>query len=851
MKFSLRHFALALLLAGWSVGCSSTPPAPAPVVQTGPQGDDARLVSKEEFLTERTDWASLGNVVSWKAEGPAVTFELTGGRTAQLSFPAPNLYRLRTNAQGDYSRETSYAVVKTVLAPVELKTEDSPEVLTLSTGSLTVTVKKAGFLLTASQNGKVLAADTAGIKVSGNRAAVFRQMAAADRIFGLGEKAAGLLRNGKAFKNWNTDAYGYQRSTDPLYLTIPFFFNAGADGVTGTFFDNTYQSFFDFGKTNPGELYFGSTGGGVDYWFMAEKDVAALTRTFATLTGKLELPPRWALGYQQSRYSYETQDEVMELAKTFREKKLPADVIYLDIGFMDQNKAFTYNPENFPDPKTMLADLKKMGFKVITIIDPGMAVDDDYPVFASGDKAGVFIKDSQGKLVVGRVWPGLCAFPDFGLPATQAWWTDQYRGLLDLGIDAIWNDMDEPSVFSEAHKTLPWDARTWDFGQNSLTAKTHNVYGLEMAKATLTALNTLRPTLRPFLLNRAGYVGNQRYGAVWTGDNTSNWDHLALNLTMVLSLGLSGLPLTGADVGGYKDSPDQELFTRWMQLGALLPFYRNHTQNGTEPQEPWQFGEDYLPYIKAAMDLRYELLPYFYDLTVQASRTGEPLVRPLFYSYAQDKKVWEIEDEFLIGEDLLAAPVLKQGQGERTVYFPAGQVWFDWYTGKEYVGGKSYNLEAPLERVLLFARGGGVIPTQEVEDFVGQKASNPVELRIYPGGSGSHALIRDDGVTKAYKQGDFLETRWTYTAQGRDMTVTVANVNKALTYRPKDKYVLVRLPNVKRPQAVLVDGKPVTLYGDSGGVTESDKSAAWYEHDYSLLVKVFNPDVDQTLTIRY
>jgi alpha-glucosidase len=571
--------------------------------------------------------------------------------------------------------------------------------------------------------------------------ACFWTIAPGDRFYGLGEKAGPLKKNGQSVKMWNTDAYAWGPTTDPLYVSVPFFLSARTGTPWGLFLDNPTQTFFNLGRDDDTEARVGAVDGPLDLWVFSAPDVPHLVAEYTGLTGRISLLPAWALGYQQSKYSYATQDEVLATARTFVEKHLPARAIYLDIDYMDAYRDFTFDKTAFPDPKAMVDDLHRMGFRVVAIVDPGILAQVGNPVFDDGLARDVFLRNGAGDLLTGKVWPGVCAFPDFRKADVARWWGAQYRVLTDVGIDGFWNDMNEPSVFDGPGGTLSLEAPM---------DRLHNLYGDRMVQATRAGLEALRPGVRPFVLSRDGYAGTQRTAVVWTGDNSANWDHLKLNLTMVLNLGLSGYPVTGADVGGYKGNPTPELLVRWMQLGAFLPLYRNHTEKGHDGHEPWKFGPEAEALSQAALEFRRGLEPYLYDLVREASMTGAPLVRPLFWSFPEDPESAKPDDEFLLGESLLVAPVLEAGARQRTLWLPAGADWYQWSTGRKYSGGQRLTLPVDLSSVPVFARAGTVVPWS---------GAAGLEYRVFPGKGPAHTSYFDDGETLAYTGGASVTSR--------------------------------------------------------------------------------------------
>jgi alpha-glucosidase len=567
-------------------------------------------------------------------------------------------------------------------------------------------------------------------------------------FYGFGEKSGRLEKTGQMLRMWNTDSYLYNAETDPIYLSMPIFHAVGKSNVATFFLDNPGQSYFDLSTSKLGSL--GTYIGDLDLRILVNDTVqTSLEEMAEEYTGMYPMPPRWSLGYQQCRFSYYPQARVENLAATFREKNLPCDVIYLDIDFMDNYKSFTYSPSNFPDPKALIQSLHDQGFKVVTIIDPGIRFEKGWSVFDSGIEADIFMKEPDGTYSRGTVWPGMCLFPDFTHPDTDQWWKEQYPTILDLGFDGIWNDMNEPSVFNTEHRTLYLDSLHHDYGSNRSHLELHNIYGSSMARSSYQAIDELTGDKRVFLLSRSGYSGIQRYAAVWTGDNTSNWEHLRMNIPMVLGMSLSGLPFTGADIGGYSESPDGELFARWMQLGAFLPLYRGHTEKGTSDQEPWSFGIEVENLSREALELRYQFLPYIYSLFWEHARTGAPLVLPLWTLDQDDASIRSNEDSFLLGNDILIAPILFPEAVSREVVFPGDESWIHFYSGDSYLGGTSAEVSAPLEEIPFFLRAGSVIPMGKSMNYVGE--TDPEEtIVIVPGGSGEliYWYAEDDGVTE-------------------------------------------------------------------------------------------------------
>ncbi|MEW6226816.1 MAG: TIM-barrel domain-containing protein, partial [Bacillota bacterium] len=486
--------------------------------------------------------------------------------------------------------------------------------------------------------------------------------------------------------------------------------------------------------------------------------------TYTELTGRIPLPPLWALGYQQCRWGYYPEAVVRNLADTFRERDIPCDVIYLDIDYMDGYRVFTWDRECFPDPERMLAELRAKGFKIVTIVNPGVKKDADYAVYVEGVRRNLFCRWLTGEVYHGRVWPGEAAFPDFTKEETRSWWAEKHRALLDRGVAGIWNDMNEPSDFSSPAQdrmqaTVPDEVMAENDGNPCTFGRIHNAYGLQMCRSTYEAFLRLKPHERPFIVTRAAYAGIQRYAAVWTGDNCSWWEHLAMSLPLCMNIGLSGVPFVGGDVGGFGENATPELFARWMQVGAFTPFFRAHSMNNTRPHEPWAWGPEVEEICWRYIKLRYALLPYVYNEFYKASQTGLPIMRPLVLDYPDDERTHNLNSEFLWGESFLVAPITQPDTIKRCVYLPEG-VWFDYWTDRRYEGKNDYLIDAPLDTLPVFVKAGSIIPSIPAVSYVGEECGEALTLDVYPAAEARYTLYEDDGLTHKYRDGAYNLTEF-------------------------------------------------------------------------------------------
>ena len=530
-----------------------------------------------------------------------------------------------------------------------------------------------------------------------------------ERVYGLGEQSLGLNLRGHTCTLWNNDPLGgYTPGTDPLYLGVPVYIGLQPDAASLTFFENSYRATLSF----DGQLEARFAGGALQA-YLTFGSLPQLLERYTDLTGRPALPPRWALGYHQSRWGYKTADEVREVAAGFQTHELPISSIHLDIDHMDGYRVFTTNPDTFPDLAGLSTELEAQGIRLVTIVDCGVKRDPQYAVFREGSEQGVFCSRPDGRPVSAPVWPGWSAFPDLTDSRTRNWWGKQYRRLTTAGVAGFWHDMNEPTAFTAwGNRTLPLSTRHAMDGRGGDHREAHNLYGLLMARAAFESLQGMRPGRRPWIVSRSGWAGLQRYAWCWTGDVASTWPALRMTVAMVLSLGLSGIPFTGPDIGGFSGAPSAELFTRWFQLATFLPFFRTHSALGTPRREPWCWEEPTLTHLRDLLNLRGCFLPYLYTLAWEASRTGAPLVRPLFWPAADDPALWDVEDAFLLGDALLVAPVVEEGATERAVTLPRGR-WYDFWSDTVYDGPGLVHLPAPLARIPLLVRAGSVLPLEE------------------------------------------------------------------------------------------------------------------------------------------
>lgn len=674
---------------------------------------------------------------------------------AQITVYSPSVIRVRMDKK-DLGRDFSYAVIAKP-ENTKVNISQNPQQVTILTDSLKTVIGKAPFTVSFyTPDGKVINENDKGLNTSWVNESVtaYRKLQPNERFIGLGEKTGNLDRFGNGYTNYNADNYGYSVNQDPLYSSIPFYIGIHDHVNYGIFLDNTYQTDFNFGASNNRFSSFGARGGEMNYYFIYHKNLGDIITAYTALTGRMKMPPLWSLGYQQNRYSYYPEAEVFRIASTLREKKIPADGITLDIHYMDKYKVFTWDKSRFPDPKGMTDKLKQMGFKLTVIVDPGIKEEPGYGVYDRGLKENIFIKYPDSTNYTGQVWPGWCNFPDFTNPKGRAWWGNEINKYAQDGVSGIWNDMNEISTWGQK---MP-DNIIFDYdGSKASNLKTRDVYALEMARASYEgARKTMNK--RPFVLTRSGYAGLQRYTAIWTGDNRSEEDHMIAGVRLLNSLGLSGVAFTGMDIGGFTGNPTQSLFARWMQIGAFIPYFRNHTAVNTKSSEPWTYGEEVLEISRNYVNLRYKLLPYIYSSFYEATQDGLPVMRSLAIDYTYDAHIYDpqFQNQYLFGKAFMVVPFESTKDFGR-IYFPKGK-WYNLYSDEVENGNQEKIFPLSLHNLPVFVKESSIVPMQSLIQTTAEKPTDTLVVHVYNGSiSNKFVYYEDDGESFANENGDFYK----------------------------------------------------------------------------------------------
>ncbi len=749
---------------------------------------------------------------------------LDSGDRLRIEVLRTDMLKIQISRHGVFDEHPTCAVLdgnlKMLGGNAEFSVEETSGTVLLTTAHLTLTVGKFPFRLDAHRtDGSVLfesAEDADGqpwtYATLNDEFLVSRRCGREDAFYGLGEKSGRFDRKGRGFLLWNTDILnpnveseyrakypgddprGDPRSTvfDPYYVSIPFFYHQpqGQSAMAGFFFDNRWRCNVEFSDPTQYRLHF--IGGQYTEYVFAGPQMRDILHDYTALTGRMQLPPFWALGHHQCRWFPYTQPSFEALGVRYREKSgVPCDTLWLDIDYMDEYRVFTWNQARFPDPQAMLARLHEKGFRVITIIDPGVKYDPGHPIFDEALNGDLLCRTPGGAVYVGQVWPGRTAFPDFSLEETRRWWGRLNAAHVQSGLAGIWNDMNEPATGD-----IPADAMSFDHGRQP-HGQFHNEYAMLMAMGTVEGLLAALPDQRTFVLTRAGSPGIQRYAANWLGDNCSRWEHLWMSIPMAMGFGISGQPFVGADVGGFMENTNPELLARWYQYGSLTPFCRNHNCADQHDQYPWSYGEATHAICRDAVTLRYRLLPYIYACFLEAAETGAPVQRPLIFEAQDDEATRDLDDQYLFGRNLLVAPIYRAGQTSRRVYLPRG-TWHSWRnasSGEIIVGPRWVDAPAPPESIPLYARGGSVVPAW-ADPPLTTMGYHPetTELHVFlpfEDGVTRSCLYEDDGTTFAFRDGAFLRTEFHLEKIGTEITLSATVSGRGYTEFVRREFVVV------------------------------------------------------------
>jgi len=758
----------------------------------------------------------LGAIDSYEQHGTEFTFyDLNSA--LRISVLNEYIFRVRLAPNAVFLPDFSYALVPFKERPITVSILDKELEYQIATSAIVLSIRKSDFHISINNaEGQLLNEDAyrmhweENIQFGGYNVYSSKKIQEGECFYGLGDKACDLNLIRKRFTLWSTDAYAFERNTDPLYRNIPFYLGLHNGLGYGIFYDNCFRTSFDFGQYNPQEMNYFAEGGELNYYFIAGPHIMDVVKRYASLTGTAPMPPMWALGFHQCRWSYFPEAKLHQLAQDFREKEIPCDALYLDIDYMDGYRCFTWNKSHFPDPKGMSDKLAEQGFKLVVILDPGIKIDDTYPIYTEGEENNYFCRRGDDYFMEGPVWPGRCKFPDFTHPDVREWWGSHVGKLLEDGVAGVWNDMNEPSVFGLG--TFPNDVRHYFEGYRGSHRKAHNIYGMQMARATYNGMRKALKNKRPFTILRSTYSGGQRYGSAWTGDNIGTWDHLRLACLQCQRMSMSGFSFVGSDIGGFTGNADAELFTRWIQMGAFTPLFRAHSSGDTIEREPWSYGPEIEAIIKKYIELRYKLLPYIYSAFWENHKYGFPIMRPVVMLEQELAYNTYRQDEFTLGDKILVCPVLEKGAQQRTVYLAKGS-WYNYWTMERMEGLQEHIIDCPLEIMPLFVRAGSVIPEYPVMQYTGQKEIEELLLSIYYADYNANSFLYEDhGDTFAYEQEIYTEKKFAY-EYSTDSGKVIVSQSQVGLFTPRYDTYRIRFTGVpKLPSKITLNNQRTIGY---------------------------------------
>jgi len=720
-------------------------------------------------MITNTELQDLGNqfpnhIISFSQNVDKLYFKTKNKVVLEISILRDSVLRFRYGTSGQLRPDFSYAISKnSVKGYNHLEVSEDVDNYVITTSKLVCKIEKSSLQKKIyDTEGQLLNEDELGFhfeefyKKGGNIVKMSKWTQDKEAFYGMGDKPMHSNLRGKRIQNWPTDEYAFTKDKDPIYKAVPFYIGLHHQQAYGVFFDNSFRTFFDFCQERHNITSFWAQGGEMNYYFIYGPKMENVLSSYTDLTGHAELPPMWALGYHQCKWSYYPESRFKEVAHKFRELKIPCDAIYLDIDYMDGFRCFTWNKEYFPDPKKMVKELADVGFKTVVIIDPGIKIDDEYAIYKEALEKDYFCKRADGPHMIGKVWPGECCFPDFTKPEVREWWSDLYKELIaDIGVKGVWNDMNEPAVMEVPNKTFPEDVRHDYDGHPCSHRKAHNVYGTQMARATYKGVKKYGYPKRPFVITRSAFSGAQRYGTSWTGDNVASWEHLWIANVQVQRMNLSGMAFTGSDIGGFAEQPNSELFARWIQLGVFHPFCRTHSSGHHGDQEPWSFDDDVTNITRKFIELRYTLLPYLYTAFYDYSTEGLPIVKSLVFYDQDDPQTHFRTDEFIFGDKILVCPILEPNSKGRRMYFPRGE-WYSFVDNNLLTGGKEMWVDADIETIPIYVKAGSVIPRYPVQQYVGELELEELKLDVYyKNGEEKSHIFEDAQDGYDYKKGRY------------------------------------------------------------------------------------------------
>ena len=750
--------------------------------------------------------AQLGNVTAVEDRGRTVIVRADSA-ALRFTFFRPEIVRVDYLPRPATIFDSSIVVIRDTTDPVSVRLLENDSTIELSTSGLSIVCARTPLRVRyRSAAGATVLEETSagGFRSIGPLRDVRFRLHGDEHFYGTGERGTALDHRGWSFRSYNTQVFGYSTPQPTMMINVPLVVSSRGYAL---YFENTYPGWFDFGTVNPEVLSYTVEGGELSCFLMVAPTIAEQLELYTWLTGRQPLPPRWALGYLQSRYGYRTEAEARDVVRTLRERRIPCDAVILDLDWFRHMGDLAWNPASWPDPFGMMRDFLNQGVKTIVITEPYVV---EYsPNFAVAASAGYLAQEEGGvPYRLSNWWSCGCdaALVDFTNAAARSWWWAQHPGFMGEEMAGLWTDLGEPERHPSAMRHLGGPAE-----------RIHNTFNLLWAATLFDGFSTFRPEARIFNLTRSGYAGIQRYGALtWSGDVARSFGGLSLQPRLMLGMGLSGLAYHNSDIGGFAFGPTTpELYIRWMQYGTLSPIARAH--GSRYPTEPWEYGAEAEAIARSFIELRYRLLPYLYTLAWENSRTGMPLARPLFFLDPGDPSLSNESESYLLGEDLLVSPVTVNGAREKTVRLPPG-TWIDFWTRERLMGPATVTLPAPLERIPLLVRAGAILPMQTAMQHAAERPLDTLYLEVYTntGVTGSTTIYEDDGETLRYRSGAYTLTSVTQSfapgAEEGTFTLSVGPSSGAYDGKPDHRLYWCNAYGIPgKPATVSLNGIPLDL----------------------------------------
>jgi alpha-glucosidase len=762
-----------------------------------------------------------GSVSSVNQIANGVELGLRDGFLARVQWIDRDIVRFQLLRPADAARtlrvasgvpQSSFSVTVTDLENVVLVT--APE------GMVSIVKNPLQWFLTRTDGSLVAAELDSGPNLDSTSGSALTRLRASslDAFYGLGMNGGSPNRRGQRIWLRNTGIAGFDESTSPLHINIPFLWTIGQGRALGLFIDDASGPVVDVDSASDGSLTIVGGIGGLDYYLLTGPRPETVANAYGRLTGFQPLPPRWAIGYHQSRFGYRSQEEIISVATQFRDNALPLDAIYFDLDYMNRLQALTWDPGAFPNPSGMSSTLQQMGVKAVNIIEPCLLTAD--PLYLPLALNELLLLGPNRLPFNSDLFLGTVGWLDFGYDPTRNWYKSRLVPFLAGGIDGVWNDLNEP-----ADNYMPETVIHRNGGKEYSHSAVRNLYPVQQTSLSYQALLEAHPGKRPFVLSRAGYAGIQKYAANWSGDINTSFDSLRTSVRMTISMGLSGQNLFGHDIGGFLGTPSPELEVRWMQFGAFTPFFRTHSNRDTGPREPWAYGQPYVDLIGGAIREHYRILPYLYSLLEQASRTGAPVIAPTAYHFSADTHAQMQDYDYMLGPNMLIAPVVEQGEVDRQVYLPAGTGWVDYYTGLEYTGGQLITVPLVLDRIPVFIRAGAILPKGDTTARnASESAARPLTIDFYPGPMGNLELYQDDGESFDYLGGAYQRTRWSK-QQLPDGRTHIEAARSGSGLQPRT-WTLCLLATDQAPQRVTAQSTDLPRFDTRGSFDTA--ASGWY-----------------------